>query len=221
MADDSVAADLLYEGLDDSSPTSLVAAKHSFDISQLQAQLVTAKAETEALRQQLQTSEALSLKYQQQCAVFARNVSVLFDTAVAEVKRKNEEIDRLKEWKEAQERKQRRQQQMTSSAPPFTSPFTTQPPPRHPQPPTPPPSQGARSSPPLPSPSTLTPPPPPLPLRGLPQPPPPPPLRSPHSSSPPEKRKVPDSPAMSTHPLAVEVTKDSTKRPRHFSQQSA
>ena len=183
MADDEVKdSALLYDDLDEdtaasfstSSTTSLLAAKHAFDLAQLQTQLDAAKAETERVRQQLQRSESQRSQYATQCAVFARNISLLFDTAVAEVKRKNEEIDRLSQWKEVQERRER---QRTSAA--QQQPLTA-------RPPTPPPQQPLQ-------PSTAFQPP-----RLLPRPPPPPPAVASPSPLPPR----PSLPLPPPHPPA-------------------
>ena len=230
MGDDVRDSALLYDDLDDTAPSStsstssLLAAKHALELAQLQAQVDEAKAETARVTQQLQRSDAQRERYAKQSAVLVRNISLLFDTAVVEVKRKNEEIDRLNHWKEVQERKERQrntaapshiqpqplQAQQTVRQPPPSQPLqpsTTAHPLRHLPPPPPPP------------PSPAPPPPPPTP-RSLPIPPPPPrPAPIPSSLSVSCKHKgQPDPPLLSPScvtsvTVGVDVA-DSVKRPR-------
>lgn len=109
---------LLYDDIDHpatSATTQLLTAAHNHATQQLQATITQLNQQLSATRQQLQASQQQADKYRQQCAVFARNISALYDTAVSEVRRKQEEIDRLKEWKAAQERRSRHHASGTSN----------------------------------------------------------------------------------------------------------
>ena len=168
MAEDSHdSASLLYDDLDDSSSTSLLSHKHAHELAQLQAVLDATRAETADVRERLQRSEAQCARVTQQCAVLARNLSVLYDTAVAEVRRKNAEIDRLQRWKDARERRQQSSGIASTGSsiphptvrppppPAFLAPvpLPTQPPPRALPAPAPPPPQPPLSLPRPPPPS--------------------------------------------------------------------
>ena len=103
-ADDSTALpSLLYDDIDHptaSTTTLLLTAQHNHTTQQLHSTITQ-------LTQQLTDSQQQTTRYKAQCAVFVRNISVLYETAVSEVRRKQDEIDRLKEWKAAQERRTR------------------------------------------------------------------------------------------------------------------
>jgi hypothetical protein len=136
------ASSLLYDDVDAVSPSSLFAVKHAYELQQLRAELAETLRQQQEMAGELERKEAECARYRAQCAVLARNVSLLYATAVSEVKRKNEEIDRLQAWKEAQERRDRQrrqeavqhQQQQTPAAPQPPNPppllLTTRPAPR-------------------------------------------------------------------------------------------
>ena len=102
--------ELLYDDIDHpatSTTALLLTAQHNHATQQLQQTISHLTQQLAHTQQQLHDSQQQTAKYKAQCAVFVRNLSVLFDTAVSEVRRKQEEVDRLKEWKVAQERRTR------------------------------------------------------------------------------------------------------------------
>ena len=108
--DPSSLPSLLYDDIDHpatSTTTLLLTARHQHAAQQLQQTISQLTEQLSHSQQQLVDSRRQTDKYKAQCAVFVRNISVLYETAVSEVKRKQEEIDRLKEWKAAQERRTR------------------------------------------------------------------------------------------------------------------
>ena len=100
---------LLYDDIDDADALSSAHSHSHFHATrqQLHAQLSQLSAQLARTEQQLRDTRQRADKYAAQCAVFARNISALYDTAVGEARRKQEEVDRLREWKAAQERRAR------------------------------------------------------------------------------------------------------------------
>ena len=107
LYDDIDDADAVSSAHSDSATGQLLSARHAYATRQLHAQLSSVSAQLARTEEQLRDSVQRADKYAAQCAVFARNISVLYDTAVGEVRRKQEEVDRLREWKAAQERRAR------------------------------------------------------------------------------------------------------------------
>ena len=111
--DAETTSSLLYDDVDAASfsPSSLLAVKHAYELQQLRSELAEARGLQQAAAAEVERKEAECARYRAQCAVLARNVSLLYATAVSEVRRKNEEIDRLQAWKEAKERRDRQRRQ--------------------------------------------------------------------------------------------------------------
>ena len=108
--DTVVLPSLLYDDIDypaTSTTSLLLTAQHNHATQQLHHSIAQLTQQLSHAQQQLHDSRQQTNKYKAQCAVFVRNLSVLYDTAVGEVRRKQEEIDRLKEWKAAHERRTR------------------------------------------------------------------------------------------------------------------
>ena len=107
---DSIAPSLLYDDIDHpttSTTSLLLTAQHRHAIQQLEQTISQLSQQLSHTEQRLRDSRQEADKYKLQCAVFVRNISVLYETAVSEVKRKQDEIDRLKEWKATHERRTR------------------------------------------------------------------------------------------------------------------